>query len=176
MKDFKTLAIAFVLLMSATTFATAQSKVAHIDVQKLMSEMPEMKAAQAQLKKLEQTYSADIQASLKELQTKANAYQTEANGLSESQLKSREAEFQKKAEELQGMEANIQQARQSAGEELQKKQQELMGPILEKAQNAIQKVAKTQGFQYVLDATPGAGVLVADGKDLLADVKKELGF
>lgn len=51
-----------------------------------------------------------------------------------------------------------------------------MGPILEKAQNAIQKVAKTQGFQYVLDATPGAGVLVADGKDLLADVKKELGF
>lgn len=40
------------------------------------------------------------------------------------------------------MEANIQQARQSAGEELQKKQQELMGPILEKAQNAIQKVAK----------------------------------
>lgn len=96
--------------------------------------------------------------------------------ISESQLKSREAEFQKKAEELQGMEANIQQARQSAGEELQKKQQELMGPILEKAQNAIQKVAKTQGFQYVLDATPGAGVLVADGKDLLADVKKELGF
>ena len=176
MKHFKTLAIAFVLLMSATTFATAQSKVAHIDVQKLMSEMPEMKAAQAQLKKLEHTYSADIQASLKELQTKANAYQTEANGLSESQLKSREAEFQKKAEELQGMEANIQQARQSAGEELQKKQQELMGPILEKAQNAIQKVAKTQGFQYVLDATPGAGVLVADGKDLLADVKKELGF
>lgn len=51
MKHFKTLAIAFVLLMSATTFATAQSKVAHIDVQKLMSEMPEMKAAQAQLKK-----------------------------------------------------------------------------------------------------------------------------
>lgn len=67
MKHFKTLAIAFVLLMSATTFATAQSKVAHIDVQKLMSEMPEMKAAQAQLKKLEQTYSADIQAFIKRI-------------------------------------------------------------------------------------------------------------
>lgn len=177
MKHFKTLAIAFVLLMSATTFATAQSKVAHIDVQKLMSEMPEMKAAQAQLKKLEQTYSADIQASLKELQTKAKPIKQKLMAFQNPNLNLVKLSFSKEnAEELQGMEANIQQARQSAGEELQKKQQELMGPILEKAQNAIQKVAKTQGFQYVLDATPGAGVLVADGKDLLADVKKELGF
>lgn len=139
MKHFKTLAIAFVLLMSATTFATAQSKVAHIDVQKLMSEMPEMKAAQAQLKKLEQTYSADIQASLKELQTKANAYQTEANGLSESQLKSREAEFQKKAEELQGMEANIQQARQSAGEGTAEKTARAYGANLRKSTKRYSK-------------------------------------
>ena len=41
---------------------------------------------------------------------------------------------------------------------------------------AIKKVAKAQGFQYVLDSTIGSGVLVADGTDLLADVKKELGF
>ena len=41
---------------------------------------------------------------------------------------------------------------------------------------AIKKVAKAKGFQYVLDSTTGSGVLVADGTDLLADVKKELGF
>ncbi len=38
------------------------------------------------------------------------------------------------------------------------------------------KVSKAQGYQYVLDSTQGGGVLVADGKDLLADVKTELGF
>ena len=32
------------------------------------------------------------------------------------------------------------------------------------------------GVQYVLDSTVGSGVLLADGMDLLADVKKELGF
>ena len=47
---------------------------------------------------------------------------------------------------------------------------------MEKAQKAIQKVAKAKGVNYVLDATTGSGVLFAEGIDLLADVKKELGF
>ena len=61
-------------------------------------------------------------------------------------------------------------------EDLQKKEAELLKPIYEEARVAIQKVAKAQGYNYVLDAMSGQGVLYADGKDLLADVKKELGF
>ena len=53
---------------------------------------------------------------------------------------------------------------------------DLIKPIMEKAQAAIQKVARAKGIQYVLDSTVGSGVLLADGVDLLADVKKELGF
>ena len=49
-------------------------------------------------------------------------------------------------------------------------------PIYEKAKTAIEAVAATQGFDYVLDAMNGQGVLFANGKDLLADVKKQLGF
>ena len=51
-----------------------------------------------------------------------------------------------------------------------------MRPLIDKARAAIQKIAKQQGFDYVLDATPGGGVIMAEGKDLMADVKKELGF
>jgi outer membrane protein len=47
---------------------------------------------------------------------------------------------------------------------------------MEKAQAAIKKVAKAKQITYVLDATNGSGVLVADGEDLLVVVKKELGF
>ena len=53
---------------------------------------------------------------------------------------------------------------------------DLYKPIMEKAQAAIKKVAKEKGFNYVIDATLGSGLLVADGTDLLADVKKSLGF
>ena len=78
MKQFKTLAVAIVLFIGATSFVNAQSKVAHIDTQKLLSEMPEMKAAQAELKKLEETYKADLQSSVTELRNKYTQYKNEA--------------------------------------------------------------------------------------------------
>ena len=48
--------------------------------------------------------------------------------------------------------------------------------FLKDAKEAIEKVAAAQGFDYVLDASEGGGVLVSKGKNLLPDVKKELGF
>ncbi len=166
MKQFKKLAVAIVLFVGATTFVNAQSKIAHIDVQKVLSEMPEMKAAQAELKKLEETYKADLQSSVAELRNKYNQYKNEAPN------KTKE-ENDKRALELQNFEKNIAEAEQSAAQEIQKKQMELYQPILDKLRNAIKKVARAQGYQYVMDAS---GLIVADGKDLEADVKKELGF
>lgn len=168
MKQLKTLVTALVLF-GALSFMSAQSKIAHINVQQLLSEMPEMKAAQAELKKLEETYKADLQSSFQEFQNKAKQYESEAPNKTQQ-------ENEKRAVELQNFERNLGEARQTASQELQKKQAELYQPILEKANNAIQKVARAQGFQYVMDASPGAGVILAEGKDLLVDVKKELGF
>ena len=74
------------------------------------------------------------------------------------------------------MEQSIRQFQGGAQQDLAKKEEDLMKPIFDKAKAAINKVAKAQGFQYVLNSVEGSGVLVADGKDLLADVKKELGF
>ena len=51
-----------------------------------------------------------------------------------------------------------------------------MTPLLEKARDAIIQVGKDQGFNYVIDSSPNGGIILADGKDLLADVKMELGF
>ena len=78
--------------------------------------------------------------------------------------------------EMQEMAQRIQAFQQNAEKELGQKQQDLLKPIMEKAQAAIQKVAKTKGYQYVLDSTSGSGVILADGPNLFTDVKKELGF
>ena len=61
-------------------------------------------------------------------------------------------------------------------QEMQKKEVDLLKPITEKAKAAILKVARVQGFDYVLDSTQGGGVIMADGKNLIDDVKKELGI
>jgi outer membrane protein len=169
MKQVKKIAVALVLFVAATSFVNAQSKVAHIDVQKLLAEMPEMKSAESELKKLSETYQADIQGAMTELRNKFEQYNGEAAN------KSKE-ENDKRAAELQGQEKTIGEAQQKAQQDIQKKQGELFAPILERAKAAIEKVAAAQGFDYVLDAQAGGTVLVAKGKDILAEVKQELGY
>lgn len=169
MKQVKQLVVALLLFVGTTSFVNAQSKVAHIDVTQLLSAMPEMKAAESELKKLQETYQADIQASMTEFQNKATQYQND------SPSKTKE-ENEKRAVELQGIQKSINDFQQTAQRQMQEKQAELFAPISEKARVAIEKVAAAQGFDYVLDSQPQGGVIVAKGKDILPDVKKELGF
>lgn len=169
MKQVKKIAVALVLFVATTSFVNAQSKVAHIDVTQLLSSMPEMKTAEAELKKLSETYNADIESSMKEFENKATLYQNE------SASKSKE-ENEKRVIEIQSIQKNISDANQAAQRELQKKQAELFAPISDKAKAAIEKVAAAQGIDYVIDAQAGGGLIVANGKDLLADVKAELGI
>ena len=70
MKQVKQIVVALLLFVATTSFVNAQSKVAHIDVTKLLSAMPEMKASEAELKNLHETYIADIECSLTELRNK----------------------------------------------------------------------------------------------------------
>lgn len=169
MKHLRNIAVVVVMFVATTGFVRAQNKIAHINVTELLSQMPEMKAAQGELKKLQETYKADIELSVTELKNKFTQYQNEAATMSEE-------ENQKRAQELQGFEKNIGEAQQAAQQELAKKQAELMEPISKKAMAAIEKVATAQGFDYVVDASPGSGIIVAKGKDLLPEVKQELGF
>ena len=170
MKNFKSLFFALVLFVGATSFMNAQdSKVAHVDTQALVEAMPEMKAAQSQLEKLQKTYDTEIKAMGRELETKAKQYEVEASTKTDEVNRTR-------MEEIQGMQNNIGAYRNQALQDLQKKEVDILKPILEKARTAIQTVARSQGYQYVLDSTSGSGVILADGKNLLADVKKQLGI
>lgn len=169
MKHFKTLLFATLLFVGTTSLATAQSKIAHINTTELVQAMPEMTTAQAEIEKLTKTYEVQIKEMATELQNKIKQYQAEVDTKTEEENTSR-------SKEVSQMEQGIRQFQGQAQEDLGKKEAALYKPIFEKAKSAIDKVAKAQGFQYVLDSTQGGGVLVADGKDLMADVKKELGF
>ena len=166
MKQYKNLIIAFALTIGAVAFTQAQSKVAHIASQELIEAMPGYKTAMSDLEKLQNTYDAEIKTMMTEFSNTYKQYSQEA----ESKTAEENA---KRAEEVQGMQTNINAYRQGALEDLQKKQEDLIAPILEKARVAIQKVGRTQGYQYVMDSST---LLLAEGKDLLVDVKKELGI
>lgn len=168
MKQLKTLLLATALCLVTVSFTQAQSKVAHINTQELIQAMPEMAAARAELETLSKTYQTDMQAMGAEYQKKVTQYDQEAP------TKTQE-ENAKRAAEIQGMEQNIRQFQGQAQQDLQKKEIDLLKPITEKAKTAILKVSRAQGFDYVLDSAQGVTIL-ADGKNLLDDVKKELGI
>ena len=130
--------------------------------------MPETKAAQAELEALQKTYTTDLQNMGTELQNKSKQYTAEAATKTQEENAKRE-------QELMTMEQNARQFNTKASQDIQEKQEALFKPITEKARAAILKVGRAQGFDYVLDSSVGV-TIVADGKDLLNDVKKELGI
>jgi len=169
MKHLKNLLLTTAIILVCSFNAQAQSNVAHINTQELVESMPEMKSAKSELEKLAKTYETDIQAMATELQNKIKQYDAESSTKTDE-------ENGKRLQEVQSMEQSIRQYQAQAQQDLQKKELDLLKPITEKAKNAILKVGNTQGFDYILDSSQGQGVIMANGKDLLADVKSELGF
>ena len=171
MKQIKMILVAFALVLGTTGFVQAQdSKIAHIATQALVEAMPTYKAAIGELEKLQKSYDAQINEMGTELQKTMERYGREAEQQTDETNLGRQ-------KEVQETERKILEYRQNALRDLQKKEQDLLKPILEKARLAIQKVARAKGFQFVLDSTPGAaGVIMADGYDLMADVKADLGI
>jgi outer membrane protein len=165
MKQFRTYLIVAVALLGFQTI-NAQAKTAHVDVREIMTKMPAVLEAQNQLKKLSDTYSADYKTMVDEYQAKLKKYDTEAATVTEAVNQTRQ-------QEVQDMAKRIGDFQETAQKDLQKKETDLMKPIEDKVKASIQKVGKAKGYQYVLNATD---LLLADGPDLTADVKKDLGF
>jgi len=165
-KHLKTLLFASVLFIGATSFAAAQSKIAHINKQELIKAMPAYTQAQAEIEQMGKTYEAQMKDSFAELDKKLKQYDGEAAAQTQE-------ENQRRMQEVEEIKQSLTQFQQQAQKNLQEKEFNLLKPIVEKADGAIKAVAKTQGFQYVVDS---AMLIVAEGKDLMTDVKTQLGM
>ena len=165
-KQIKTLVITAMLFVVGTQITNAQAKVAHVDVSELMSKMPAMLDAQKQLEKLSGTYDGEYKTMVDEYQSKLKKYEQEATTVTDAVNETR-------SKEVQDMQKRIVDYRDNAQKELQQKEADIVKPIMEKVKASIQKVGKAKGFQYVLNSE---GLLLTDGPNLTADVKKDLGF
>ncbi len=166
MKQIKTLLIAALFVLGANQTINAQAKTAHVDVSEIMAKMPAMLDAQNQLEKLSTTYDADYKKMIEEYQAKLKKYEAESSTVTD-------AVNGERSKEVQEMQKRISDFRDNAQKELQQKESDIVKPLMEKVRASIQKVGKAKGFQYVLD---GSSLLLADGPNITADVKKDLGF
>jgi outer membrane protein len=163
----KVAVVGFVLVLSSFT-ANAQ-KVAHINLDSLISIMPESKTAQAAVQEYAKQLEAEVTKMQAELQAKYEEYQLKSKDWAELVRASKE-------KELNDLNQRIQDFQQQAQQDYQKKSAELSKPVYDKAKKAIDQVAKENSYKYVLDTSTGLVLYNEATDDIIGLVIKKLGI
>ena len=153
-----------VALTLAAMSVSAQVKLGHIETQKLIQAMPEWTAAQKTFEEEQKKVNTELNSLREQFQTKLAEYSEKMKTYSEAMRATTE-------EELQGLQQRIQRFQETAMAQLEKTQNDLMQPVMEKALNAIKEVGKENGFTYIFDMNAGE-----NSQDVLPLVKKKLGL
>ena len=166
---FKVLFLGIALFVM-TGVANAQVKIAHVNTAEILDAMPDKAKAEQDVERSYTELQNQLQAMAREYQTKMQDY--EANQATMSNLVR-----QSKEKEIVDLQTRIQQFQLNAEEEFEKKRAELLRPILDKIQNAINAVGREKGYTYIIDLATGAAVWVGtDAVDCSRDVRAKLGL
>lgn len=154
------------MLMLLAPMTMMAQKFGKVNTQSIMQSMPEVSKANGELEALQKQKENDLQAMQQEFQRKADEYQKASSTMNATTK-------QQKETELQGLQQKIQQAYQDGQQEMQKKSNELMQPIVEKVRTAINAVGKAGGYTYIFE--DGAAVYTGDNvTDVTNAVKAKL--
>ena len=152
----KIILIAAMAVMSVA--ASAQNlKFAYVDFNEVIMLMPEMDQARATLEENQKTNEEILMAMYEEYQTKTQQYQQKAATWTPAIRESKE-------KEIMDIQARLEQTQQSLQMELQQLQNQLQAPVVEKAQKAVETLAKAKGVAGVFEK---ASLLFVDPAQLI---------
>ncbi len=159
---------ALVLMIAGSVDA---QKFGYLNSAAILNDMPEMKQMRSTL----EGFKAQLK---KQGDARVAAYQTmEQNAVQKKQRgEMTPKEEEKVMADLQKEQEEIYRLSQDFDQKLAEKQQELMKPILEKVNTAIQEVAKEGALQYVFDAQSGVILYADDSTNITSLVKAKLGI
>lgn len=161
----KKLIIAMMLILP---MAVSAQKFGHINTQELFAQMPEMAQVKLKMDTIQGQYEAQLASMNEEIQKKAQDYQAQEATMPDAVKQIRQ-------QELQEMQQRIQLFYQTAEQDIQKKQQDLLTPVHERMAKAIKAVGERENYTYIFDSA--AMVHIGnDAIDATPAVKKELGI
>lgn len=161
--------LSVVMSLAFASTATAQQKFGHVNTQELFKTMPEVATLQTDLKNKSKQYETQLQKLYTQYQTLVEDMQKNAQTYTQMVL-------EQKYKEAAELEQKITKIEKAAQQELAQYEQTKLAPIEEKAYNAIQKVAKANGYNYVFDSSLGVLIVKPAGDDITNMVKSELGI
>lgn len=158
------------MLMFVCTAMNAQ-KFGYINSALLLTELPDVKAADSELETYQKQLMSSGEAMVKAFETKYNQYAKEASEglLSQVQMKEKESELGVEQQKIQAYEVEVQQ-------KILKKRDELYQPILDRVKVAIEAVGKENGYTMIFDSSNGTILHANEGDDVMGLVKTKLGM
>ena len=160
----------FILVISITMCISVKAqKFGYIDSQELLLLMPERKNAETEVQEFAKSLESQLAAMTSEYQQSVENYQTNESTYTELVK-------QDKIAEITSLEQRIQSFQQNAQQALQNKEKELLEPILQKARDAIQEVAKEGNYTYIFDKSMGPLLYVSESENIISEVRKKLGL
>ncbi len=165
MKKFLTAAFITVTALVTTSQVNAQTKIGYISTEELVSIMPETAKADSNLQQYRTALIQNAQEKQSSLESAIEKFNKDSATMTISVKDVKRGELQKMLNDLQSEDQRIQQ-------QLQQRQQELIAPINKKAFDAIQAVAKENGYSYIFEK--GALLVAPPGEDVLPLVAKKL--
>jgi len=165
-------AIVIIILLFTVNLGYSQAKLkfGHINSNELIALMPAREKAQTQLQEYATQLEEQLTVMQTELENKYNVYLKQESTYNDIVKET-------KQQELQDLQTRIQEFQGSAQTRYQKKESELIQPIIDEANNAIQEVGKENGFTYIFDVSTGAVVYFSENSiDILSLVKTKLGI
>jgi outer membrane protein len=157
------------MLASASLWAQSNLKIGYIDSQQLIELMPEKDSVEAALMAYQRSLEEQIGAMYLEYQNKVADYTNNIDGMSDI-IK------QTKEREIADLETRINEFQQGAEQDFATKQQELYEPLITRAKEAINSVASSNNFTYILDVSMGTVLYYEAGEDILPLVRAKLGL
>jgi len=163
------------LVVCAVAFSTITNaqRYAIIDTKYILDKMPEYKEADKKLQAIADQWQKEIDDKQAQLDKMYKNYEAEQYMLSDELKKKREDELFNKEKELR----DLQKKRFGYEGDLFKERQKLVKPIQDKVYTAVQKIATSRGYDFILDKSEGITVIFADPKiEKSDDVLRELGI
>jgi len=158
---------ALVTLMAGTSLA--ENKFGYMSSMEIISLMPEAQAADSAIQK----YAMELDALMNKMYTEYDTKAADASAKKQKGLLSPEQE-ELIVKDLQDLEKRITDFQDAADSKIDKKKQTLYDPILKKLNDAIQTVAKNNGYTYIFDTSSQALLYAIESDDVLPLVKQFL--
>ncbi len=163
---FGALAIMLVCFAAGATYA---QKFGFVNSAEVLSALPDVKQADSNLEALQKQLQKKYQQSVESYQQELQEIQRK---IQEGELSPREQELE--AEKLKAKELELGKQQQELAGQLEEKRQSLLQPIYDKINQAIEDVAKENGYQFIFEQ--GVLLYAEESANVTSMVKAKLGI